>query len=90
MNAAAAPAVDNANLQWCIIRREPGHPDVTELHTGLHNAYTASTAAARQEQDPIWLIPDFAYIRDMIAEEPDQPQTVASHADGRTILLSRV
>ena len=90
MNAAPALAINDANLQWRVTTQEPGHPDVTQFHTGLYNAYTASTAPVRQEQDPVWLIPDFAYVRDMLADNPDIAQTVASHADGRTILLSRV
>lgn len=83
----AAPAIDDANIQWRIIWQTPGHPDVTELHSGLNNAYTAAT---QQEHAPEWLIPQYAYIRDVLAEDPDIPRTVASHADGRTILLSRV
>ena len=79
------------NRQWRIIWTAPDEPDEEDTVARFHQAWAIATSVPRMEQDPEWLIPHRAFVWDTLEAQPGlQSIVVASHADGRTVTLTRL
>jgi hypothetical protein len=79
------------NQQWRIVWYAPNEEDEEDIVTRFHQAWAIAVAPARIENEPGWVLPEREFIWNSFANVPAvQSLTVANHADGRSITLSRV
>jgi hypothetical protein len=78
------------NRQWRIVWTAPNEDDDEETVPRFHQAWAVAVAPARIENEPDWNVPGRDFIWNSFGNPEIQSLTVATHADGRTITLSRV